>query len=102
MSNNENFNQLTPAEAERLALLLEELGEVQQAIGKILRHGYESKNPYDFSLTTNRNQLERELGDVQAVISIMVRNNDISTSEIREWHDSKLKKVNQYLHHNKA
>lgn len=102
MSNNENFNQLTPAEAERLALLLEELGEAQQTIGKILRHGYESRNPNDPSSPTNRMQLERELGDVQAAISIMTRNNDISTSEIREWHDSKLKKVNQYLHHNKA
>lgn len=33
----DHFNGLTPAEAERLALLLEELGEAQQAIGKILR-----------------------------------------------------------------
>ena len=40
-----HFNQLTPAEAERLALLLEELGEAQQAIGKILRHGYASTHP---------------------------------------------------------
>jgi hypothetical protein len=38
-----NFNGLAPAETERLALLLEELGEAQQAIGKILRHGYESQ-----------------------------------------------------------
>jgi hypothetical protein len=36
----EYFNSLTPAELERLSLLLEELGEAQQAIGKILRHGY--------------------------------------------------------------
>lgn len=38
----EHFNQLSPAEAERLALLSEELGEAQQAIGKILRHGQPS------------------------------------------------------------
>jgi hypothetical protein len=37
-----SFNQLTDAEAERLALLAEECGEVVQVIGKILRHGYES------------------------------------------------------------
>lgn len=96
------FNKLTPAEAERLALLLEELGETLQAIGKIQRHGYESKNPHDPSSVTNRMQLARELGDVQAAITIMTRNNDISTSEIREWYDSKLKKINQYLHHNKV
>lgn len=36
----EPFNDLSNAELERLALLLEELGEAQQVIGKILRHGY--------------------------------------------------------------
>ncbi len=48
------FNGLTDAQAERLALLLEELGEAQQAIGKILRHGYESMSPFDETKTTNR------------------------------------------------
>jgi hypothetical protein len=42
----QHFNGLTPAEAERLALLAEECGEVIQAIGKVLRHGYESRHPY--------------------------------------------------------
>lgn len=41
----QQFNALTPAEAERLFYLLEKLGEAQQAIGKILRHGYESYDP---------------------------------------------------------
>lgn len=36
-------NKLNDAQSERLALLLEELGEAQQAIGKILRHGYQSR-----------------------------------------------------------
>lgn len=34
-----HFNNLTPGEAERLAMLAEECGEVIQAVGKILRHG---------------------------------------------------------------
>lgn len=54
----QHFNQLTPAEAERLALLAEECGEVIQAIGKILRHGYESRHPDGGP--TNREALERE------------------------------------------
>src|SRR5579872_899269 len=37
---------LTPAQIERLALLAEECGEVMQAVSKILRHGYESRNPF--------------------------------------------------------
>jgi len=40
-----HFNNLTPAEAERLAYLIEELAEVQQIAGKILRHGYDSRDP---------------------------------------------------------
>ena len=36
---------LTLSRLERLALLLEELGEAQQVIGKILRHGYDSRHP---------------------------------------------------------
>ena len=35
-----HFNKLTPAQAERLAILIEECGEVIQAATKILRHGY--------------------------------------------------------------
>lgn len=58
----EHFNRLTPAEAERLALLAEECGEVIQAIGKVLRHGFESTHPDGGP--TNRESLERECGDV--------------------------------------
>ena len=39
------FNQLSDAQLERLYILSEELGEAQQAVGKILRHGYDSKHP---------------------------------------------------------
>ena len=54
-------NELTPAESERLALLSEEMGEAIQAIGKILRHGYESTGPK--TIVRNRTSLEKELGD---------------------------------------
>lgn len=39
------FNELNPAQVELLALLAEEMGEAIQAIGKVLRHGYESYHP---------------------------------------------------------
>jgi hypothetical protein len=65
-------NRLTAAEAERLALLLEELGEAQQAIGKILRHGYESHNPLSATVSpSNRETLETEVGHVQHAIDRM-------------------------------
>ena len=62
----EHFNQLSPAQAERLAMLAEECGEVIQIIGKILRHGYGNHHP-DRPHITNRELLQQELTDVAAV-----------------------------------
>lgn len=92
---------LSPSELERLAILSEELGEAQQAIGKILRHGYESYHPTDREIT-NRKDLEHEIGDIQAAITIMLRESDISSAEINYFKEYKLKKVNKYLHHNEV
>lgn len=69
---NEHFNRLTPAQAERLAMLAEECGEVIQIIGKILRHGYDSHHPND-PRTTNRELLGRELTDLLAVSASLAR-----------------------------
>jgi hypothetical protein len=55
-------NGLTPAQLERLAFLSEELGEAQQAIGKIVRHGYDSYNPLVLTNSNNREDLEKEIG----------------------------------------
>lgn len=63
MMHTQNFNELTPAETERLAILAEEMGETIQVIGKILRHGYDSRNPLEGKTGwTNRANLEKELG----------------------------------------
>lgn len=96
------FNRLTPGEAERLALLAEECGEVVQVIGKILRHGYESCHPNGGD--SNRVLLERELGDLLAAKELMcsefARGEDLSAACIDSFRDQKLKRVRQYLHHN--
>lgn len=95
------FNQLTCAEAERLALLSEELGEAQQAVGKILRHGYESVHPSPIAkdACTNRAKLEKELGDVLVAIQLMQYGNDVRRFIIDENKDEKLKRVREWLHH---
>jgi len=93
----EHFNQLSPAEAERLAVLLEEMGEAQQAIGKILRHGYESKHPDGGP--TNRETLEREVGDVIWAIENLCNNDDMGEHSISTWVEVKARKVQLYLHH---
>lgn len=74
---NQNFNELSPAETERLAYLIEECGEVQQIAGKILRHGYESYNPFDEKKISNRKLLIKELTNVLQAMTRMEVNNDI-------------------------
>lgn len=95
----DNFNKLTVDQNERLAWLLEELGEVQQAIGKILRHGYDSKNPDNIHHLGNRNDLERELSDTLYVLIMMNDKQDIDLNKI--YHDGMeyTTKRQKYLHH---
>lgn len=99
MNNGRHFNKLAPAEAERLALLLEEMGEAQQVIGKILRHGYASFNPNDPGQGTNRTMLERELGDVLAAIDLMTPFADLNSDNIQRARRDKHDHVHRYLHH---
>jgi hypothetical protein len=93
------FNALAPAEVERLALAVEEQGEAIQAIGKILRHGYESSNPFDTLQRTNRQSLERELGDVRHAIIRLCDAGDLSKAAIHARADEKAVAVRPYLHH---
>ena len=91
------FNGLTPAEAERLALLMEECGEVVQIIGKVLRHGYESRHPDGGP--TNREMLEREIGDVRAAWRLLIREDDISEAAVARAYVDKTTRMHRYLHH---
>lgn len=94
----EPYNRLTPAEAERLALLLEELGEAQQVIGKVLRHGYESVNPLD-PVATSRQRLVQELGDVLVAIDFLVDYGDVKQEDLEDRRRVKHRKVWDWLHH---
>lgn len=89
---------LSDAERERLALLLEECGEVQQVIGKILRHGYHSCDPTTQDSPTNRQLLERELGDLKAAILLASHNGDVGPVEMDAWMMRKLRHVDRWLH----
>lgn len=94
----QNFNQLTPEQTERLALLAEEMGEAIQIIGKILRHGYDSYNPTIHNSPTNTQFLELEMGDVIYAMGLMTAANDISLEEIEKRVEVKLNRDN-YFHH---
>ena len=94
-----HFNELTTAQAERLAILVEELGEAQQAVGKILRHGYESRWPKPDG-PSNRTLLEREMGDVMLALNFMTANGDLEARNIGDRTAQKAESVRQWLHHN--
>lgn len=95
-----SFNQLTPPEAERLALLAEECAEVIHAVGKILRHGYASVNPTEpYPNPDNRGTLTKELGDLSAAVWLLVANRDVEHHAVKHHERAKLKNVKQYLHY---
>lgn len=97
--NTAHFNRLTPAEQERLAILIEECSEVVQSACKILRHGYESCNPKIAYLETNREALQRELGDLSHAMQRMIDHRDIDASVINERRIYKGDRIKPYLHH---
>lgn len=91
------FNGLTPAEHERLAMLAEEAAEVIQIVGKILRHGYESKHPDNMNGPTNRQMLENEIADFYAIAGVMedVKDMTVEGEAVRQA----IKKKRRYTHH---
>jgi NTP pyrophosphatase (non-canonical NTP hydrolase) len=91
------FNGLSPAEAERLYMLAEEAGEIVQAIGKVLRHGYWSRHPDGGP--TNRDSLERELGDLLGVMRHMCNCRDLTLGYIENRAGGKMTRAAPYMHH---
>lgn len=97
----EPFNDLSPAEAEAIALCAEECGEAIQAAMKILRHGMETSDPDATHTRNNRMDLERELGQVLATIEILKANCIVFAAGLKEAKAEKLESVFHYLHHAK-
>lgn len=103
-----NANQLTPAETERLAILVEEISEVvtelmtvQKVVGKILRHGFIAKNTVAAGVVTydNRARLEEELGHVRNITRQMIASGDIRGRAVSQAARKKEKSWGRYLHH---
>lgn len=93
-------NELSNAEAERLALLMEECSEVVQACAKILRHGYASANPTRQEPNpTNRECLEAEIGHVLHAVDRLCLEHDVEVLGVRLSRDLKAESVWKWLHH---
>lgn len=95
-------NELTAAEAERLAILAEECAEVIVIVGKILRHGFESYDPTkpEIERRTNRALLADELGDLAWIknqMASMFRDVDAAIVQARFLSGGRRKA--RWLHH---
>ena len=93
------MSRLTASERERLEILAEECGEVVQAAMKVLRHGYDAYNPHEASPLDNRDRLEKEIGDVRAIVQMMVDADDLRMAQIVRWQKDKPGRMAPYLHH---
>lgn len=100
MDAGQHFNKLTPAEAERLAMLAEECGEVIQIVGKILRHGYDNRHPDGGP--TNRDLLDVELLDVGTLMNRMCQEGDIEGYDALDMNINWERKLRFAHHQDKA
>jgi NTP pyrophosphatase (non-canonical NTP hydrolase) len=83
--------EFTIASQEALRILQEECAEVIQATSKIFRFGLESKHPNE-----NRNNIERleeELGDLEAMISILIEQGVVQEDKILDAKSKKYDKL---------
>ena len=92
------MNTPTPAEEERLALLMGECAEVIQACSKILRFGYDSN--WNGKLPqTNRLQLEIELGHVINAMVMMDESKDVHGPNLVDSCNLKADTIGEFLFH---
>lgn len=96
------FNKLSPAEVERLSLFIEECGEAIHAATKVLRHGWDSTNPFDGGREkpTNRQSLEKEIGHIDNAVSILSQADDIDAKRYMAASKAKRETIARWLHHN--
>ncbi len=94
-----DYQGLSPAEVERIAILAEECGEVVQICGKILRHGWESCSPFDSRCRPNSVLLERELGSVRATMDLMFNAGDVRRIDVQTWREMRSRVLRKWTHH---
>jgi hypothetical protein len=80
---------------ERIVILMEEMGEAQQIIGKILRHGMYS----GYVGPTNRELLEKEVGHVLHALDMLEAAQDISPVEVQQHKRERAENIKPYLHY---
>lgn len=81
---------------EPLHVLQEECAEVIQVISKVQRFGWESHNPFNTPIKTNKNHLVEELGDVLACIEIVASVYELDTELLEQAKQNKFEKLKKW------
>ena len=87
------------ARNERLQCLTEESCEVGKAVQKIHRFGPAATNPEDEYKISNRELLEREVGDVLYVIEMLIHFGELRLENLCEAMRIKYRRIKKYAQH---
>jgi NTP pyrophosphatase (non-canonical NTP hydrolase) len=79
---------------ETMDILQEECAEVIQAVSKINRFGIDNLKPG--KPKTNREHLEEELGDMMAMIDILISNGIVSSDNLEVAKKAKIEKLKKW------
>jgi NTP pyrophosphatase (non-canonical NTP hydrolase) len=90
----------TPAQVERLDILIEECSEVIKAITSIKRFGFESYNPTLLVSDSNRDDLARELGDLTNAIAMLTEAGDVDPMMVINRAEKKAAEIGKWMQHN--
>ena len=77
---------------ETMHILQEECAEVTQAASKIFRFGFHTRYPDEFA-ASNREKFEEEIGDLLAMVDILVENCVISDNNVNLARQKKKQKL---------
>jgi len=88
------MNELNENNNEVMDILQEECAEVVQAVSKIRRFGIDNAKPN--TQYTNRDHLEDEIGDLLAMIDILMVNDIVSWGHLHQAKRAKIEKLKKW------
>lgn len=81
---------------EIMTILQEECAEVITSISKCKRFGLHTLIPFTETKETNMSRLSKELGDVLAMIDLLVEQKLVTNQELEEYKQSKIEKLKKW------
>lgn len=81
---------------EIMTILQEECAEVITSISKCRRFGLHTLVPFTETKETNMSRLSKELGDVLAMIDLLVEQKLVTNQELEEYKQSKIEKLKKW------